>query len=178
MMKGYRLLRSFLAALLITSVLPLVHADDALTYRDVVKTQIENLSQPAPSRFSSAQPSQQQLAELAAAGVKHIISLRPASELEWNEREVVESLGMTFHNVPVAVPDGINLESAEEFSRVLESIGGEPVLMHCASGNRVGAMVALKHGADTGDLDTAVTLGKAWGMTRLESMVREKLTTE
>lgn len=82
---------------------------------------------------------------------------------------------MTFHRLPVAGADGINHDNAENFSQLLAEIGDEPALVHCASGNRVGAMVALKHGADTGDVDTAVTLGQAWGLTVLEDMVRDKL---
>jgi len=82
---------------------------------------------------------------------------------------------MTYHNVPVSVPDGIDQDNANAFSQLLADIGDEPTLMHCASGNRVGAMVALKHAQETGDVETAVTLGKAWGMTRLEDMVRNKL---
>lgn len=155
-------------------------AADEPTYRQIVETQVDNLSQPAANRFSSAQPSQEQLAALAAAGVKHIVSLRPASELDWDERAVVESLGMKFHNVPVSVPDGISQDNAEAFSQVLADIGDDAALLHCASGNRVGAMMALKHGHDTGDVETAVTIGKAWGMNMpgLENMVRNKLMAE
>lgn len=171
----YRKFSVLVVVSLLLSVGQLVFAADAPTYRQIVETQVENLSQPEANRFSSAQPTQEQLAALAEAGVKHIVSLRPASELDWDERAVVESLGMTYHNVPVSVPDGINQDNANAFSQLLADIGDEPTLMHCASGNRVGAMVALKHGQETGDVETAVTLGKAWGMTRLEDMVRNKL---
>lgn len=160
------------------SVTAVVQAAEDPTYRQIVETEVANLTQPAANRFSSGQPTQDQLAALAAAGVKHIVSLRPASELDWDERSVVESLGMTFHNIPVGVPDGINQENAEAFSQVLADIGEEPVLMHCASGNRVGALVALKHAQDTGDVETAITIGKAWGITVIEDMVRNKLAAE
>ncbi len=166
------------ALLLLAPVAQLAQAAQAPDYRQVSEIELENLSQPASNRFSSAQPSQAQLQALADAGVKHIVSLRPVSELDWDEQAVVESLGMTFHRVPVDVPNGINQNNAESLSQVLANIGDESALLHCASGNRVGAMVALKHGADTGDIETAVTLGQAWGMTRLETMVREKLQSQ
>ena len=49
-------------------------------------------------------------------------------------------------------------------------------LVHCASGNRVGALIALQHGLESGDVDAAIAEGKRWGLTRLEPVVRNALT--
>ncbi|MFC5577936.1 hypothetical protein ACFPOA_07935 [Lysobacter niabensis] len=51
-----------------------------------------------------------------------------------------------------------------------------PVLVHCASGNRVGAIVALRaawmEGRSTED---AIAIGKTWGLKGLEGEVRRRI---
>lgn len=150
-------------------------ASESPSFSQVSGIELENLRQPAVNRFSSGQPTQADLEALAAAGVKHIVSLRPASELEWDERAVVEGLGMTFHRVPVTVPEGISYDNASTLSQLLLDIGDEAALLHCSTGNRVGAMMALQHEKVTGDSETAVAIGKAWGITMppVENRVRD-----
>ena len=46
--------------------------------------------------------------------------------------------------------------------------------MHCASGNRVGALMAISSvELDGATVEDAIAVGKAWGLTRLEGRVRE-----
>jgi protein tyrosine phosphatase (PTP) superfamily phosphohydrolase (DUF442 family) len=54
----------------------------------------------------------------------------------------------------------------------------EPVLVHCGSANRVGALIALSEFSETGDLDKALEAGRAAGLTRLEGTVREVLEAQ
>ena len=142
----------------------------------IEKAEIMNLRTPAANVFSSGQPTQEQLQLLASSGVKHIISLRPASELDWDEAAMVKSLGMEFHNIPVAGAEGVTAENAKQLDNLLSSLNGQPLLVHCASSNRVGALRALTAAQKEGQaLESAVTTGKAWGLTGLEPAVREKL---
>lgn len=50
-----------------------------------------------------------------------------------------------------------------------------PVLIHCGSGNRVGAMLALIESLDGADDEQAIAAGKEGGLTRLEDVVRARL---
>lgn len=166
-------------AICLTPLAELSIAAESPNYAQISSIELENLRQPAVNRFSSGQPSQTDLEALAAEGVKHIVSLRPESELDWDEKAVVEGLGMTFHRVPVSVPEGINYDNADRLNQLLADIGDEATLLHCSTGNRVGAMMALTHGEETGDTDTAIAIGKAWGITmppvenRVRSLMQE-----
>ena len=50
-----------------------------------------------------------------------------------------------------------------------------PVLVHCASGNRAGALLALVQARDGAPVDQALQLGRDAGMTSLEAPTRALL---
>lgn len=143
----------------------------------IANAEILNLSNPEANVFASGQPTQEQLQLLASSGVKHIINLRPSSELDWDEAAYVKSLGMEYHNIPVAGAEGVTSENAQQLNDLLGSLNGQPLLVHCASSNRVGALRALTAGETNGAaLESAIATGKSWGLTSLEPMVRAKLS--
>jgi protein tyrosine phosphatase (PTP) superfamily phosphohydrolase (DUF442 family) len=77
----------------------------------------------------------------------------------------------------VAFPIGkgdITFEKAAELNALLEQYD-EPVLVHCASSNRVGALLALREFQASGDVKGALKAGREGGMTRLEKTVKEVL---
>ena len=134
---------------------------------------IRNLMRADESTFSSGQPTKEELKALSEAGVENIVSLRTEGEIDWDEKAYVESLGMTYHSLPVSGETGINMENAAELRGILDSVGDEATVLHCGSGNRVGALMALDAlNSNGGDIDSAVEVGKEWGLTRLESTVR------
>jgi protein tyrosine phosphatase (PTP) superfamily phosphohydrolase (DUF442 family) len=49
------------------------------------------------------------------------------------------------------------------------------VLIHCSSGNRAGALLALRAKLDGADNESALALGVAAGATRLQDTVKNKL---
>jgi protein tyrosine phosphatase (PTP) superfamily phosphohydrolase (DUF442 family) len=77
--------------------------------------------------------------------------------------------------LPVSGASGISYDNANALDRILADIDG-PVLLHCASSNRVGALLALRakmHGADTAN---ALALGIDAGLTSLQPVVEEALS--
>lgn len=140
--------------------------DVAIPYRfDVSETMV-----------AGGQPDAMQLRELAEAGVRHVINLRPVEEQGEDEAPVVERLGMGYHYLPVAGPQDVSRETVAKLDAVLREIGDEPTLFHCATSNRVGALLAL-HAAWHAGADTEVALeaGRRGGLTRLEPLVRQLL---
>ena len=140
---------------------------------------INNFRAPSGATLSTGQPTAAQLDSAARAGVKHVINLRTAGEeVAFNEAEVVESLGMRYYSIPVAGGGGINADNASALSRILSDIEGEPVIVHCATGNRVGGLMAFSALADGASIDEAMAEGERWGMTseRLQGLVRESLS--
>ncbi|TQV78776.1 hypothetical protein FKG94_12200 [Exilibacterium tricleocarpae] len=143
----------------------------------IEQAQITNLTATDAASFTAGQPTEAQFQTLAEAGVKHIVNLRTAGELDWDEQAHVQSLGMEYHHIPVAGATGVNSDNARKLQQLLSGLDGEPVLVHCGSGNRVGALVALAEGETNGsDIEAAIAEGKRWGLTRLEPVVREKLS--
>ena len=86
---------------------------------------------------------------------------------------MVESKGLTYHQLPVAGAAGVTFDNATKLKQILDGLEGDTVLVHCASGNRVGGLVALQALTDGEDIETAIAKGRDWGMTRLEVKVRQ-----
>ncbi len=157
----------------------LLTAVNAQDVNDVIlQSEIPNIANPEMKFYASGQPSKQQLEMLKMQGVTHIVNLRPHAEQDWDEKAYVESLGMNYYHIPVEGAEGINHENAAKLDMLLAQHQGEAMLVHCASGNRVGALIALNEGDDSASIDTAIATGKKWGLTGLEPVVREKLTQE
>lgn len=77
---------------------------------------------------------------LAQHGFKTIIDLRTEAEGTHEEKVAVEAAGMHYVNIPVTGA-GINDEQLAAFTKAIEA-ADTPVLVHCASGNRAGALWA------------------------------------
>lgn len=141
----------------------------------IAQLPIKNISNPVKYQFTGGQPTQEELSSLARLGIKHIINLRPKSEQTWNEPLYVKLQGMKYHSLPVAGISDININNANQLDSMLDKYSNEGVYVHCASGNRVGALIALHQGSITRNIDIAIEKGKRWGLTRLEPVVRDKL---
>jgi uncharacterized protein (TIGR01244 family) len=155
-------------------------ADDDKSVQWISKDAVANDTGVLPGSgvLSTGQPDADVLAAAAEAGYVAVIDLRTAKEDRGlDEEATVTELGMEYVSLPVAGADGINFENAAEFQRLIASFDG-PVLAHCGSGNRVGALVALGAKSDGASVDEAVSAGKAAGLTRSEKAVREKLESD
>lgn len=147
-----------------------------LDYDAIKALPIVNLSHPDQNVFAGGQPTQTEFQALANFGVKHIVNLRPAAEQDWDEGEFVRTLGMQYHSIPVAGASGITRENGALLAAALQKIGSAPVLVHCSSSNRVGALIAVHESFANGtDIEAAILEGRRWGLTRLEPLVRELL---
>ena len=128
----------------------------------------------------SAQPSAEALVKLPAAGVRTVINLRPPAETpDLDEKEVVEKAGMKYLSLPIAGAAGLTRENVAAFDRAMAGADEGKVLMHCASGNRVGAMMALRARWIQGKTaDEALAIGKGSGLKGLEGDVRSLLQAD
>ncbi len=140
--------------------------------------EIPNGRVPIEGLLSGGQPTPEHLEQAARAGYKTVINLRDPAEggFEWEE-ETTTRLGMRYVNLPVAGVSGLTRENVERLDAALgEALAEGPVLLHCGSGNRNGALLALREAWLRGaDPEKAIELGKAAGLTRLEGEVREIL---
>ena len=126
---------------------------------------------------AAGQPDEAGLKVFAESGYAAVIDLRTADEDRgMDEPAVVEDLGMDYVNLPIG-RDGITFANARALKDAIASYD-QPVLVHCASSNRVGALFALQAFSETGDAEQALEVGRAAGMTRLEETVKGLISAE
>ncbi len=148
--------------------------------KGLLEKRVPNLCEPAPARFSGGLPPVDSLAEMARAGLRTLVDLRPSSEWAGKDwRGDVEAAGIAFHQLPIDGIDDLDHERLERFWRYWSDDALCPVLIHCASGNRVGAAVALAaHRIDGQSPEAALALGEAAGLSRSREEVMARLATD
>ncbi len=149
------------------------------THVDVAAVVEAGTVMPVNGITSAGQPDEAALQVFANAGFTTVVDMRGPGEDRGldDEQATVEALGMEYVAFPIAGRDAISFDSARELDSLLEGIDG-PVLLHCGSGNRVGALLALRHSLQGADDEAAIQLGKDSGLTGLEGLVRERLDAE
>jgi protein tyrosine phosphatase (PTP) superfamily phosphohydrolase (DUF442 family) len=93
---------------------------------------------------TGAQPTDRAYAKAAANGFRSVLSLRASNEGVdlARERSLVEKTKMRYYNIPV-VPSAPRPEQADEFIRLVKDPSNHPMLINCASANRVGAFMMI-----------------------------------
>lgn len=133
---------------------------------------------PFPDVLTGGQPTLEQLTQAARNGYRTVINLRsPGEEGELPDEAVqVSELGMTYVAIPMMGRPDLTPENARALADALSGPDALPAIVHCKSGNRVGALFALKaHALDGEPPERALAIGHASGLTRLEPAVRELL---
>ena len=92
-----------------------------------------------PGLAFGGQPGPETLERLGDMGFRTIVNIRTEQEGAPDEGVVVKAQGLTFVWVPVS-PGTFSLEDVEAVEKVLDDPEAAPVLLHCASGNRVAAV--------------------------------------
>lgn len=124
--------------------------------------------------YAGGQPTPGDLARLAGDGVRTVINLRaPGESVEFDEAAEAARLGLRYVTIPIAGAGDLDRARVVQFGRELDAArnaGG--VLIHCASSNRVGAMVALDEAINRGGSpDASLERGRAAGLASLEPAV-------
>jgi uncharacterized protein (TIGR01244 family) len=88
---------------------------------------------------TGGQPSQKALLRLRALGFRTVIDLRTQGEGIRGEEAAVRAQRLRYVSVPVT-PGSFTLEDVNKVKAVLNDEKAAPVLLHCSSANRVGAV--------------------------------------
>lgn len=139
-----------------------------------IELQLSNMRQPQAHRIVSGAVGAQDLGRLRAAGVKQVIDLRTAEERQgFDEAGIAAGLGLHYHSIPIKGAQSLTRENVAKLDVLLDEARDEPTLLHCSSGNRVGALIALRAGwIDGQSTEAALAEGRRWGLTSLEGAVR------
>lgn len=144
--------------------------------QDALAESFDNAKFPDANTVVTGKLTPEKVAKAAEAGIEHIINLQPESELTFDEKAEVEAHGIQYTHLPISGADDLKQVNLLEFDKALRAHHGKKTLLHCGSGNRVGACVALRAGWLRGrKLDTALQRGKDHGLTSLEEEVRMRL---
>lgn len=137
---------------------------------------IANAVSPAPGVLSAGRLAPADIQRVRNAGVRQIIDLTPDAETpDFDEAAAARVAGIAYANLPLSGPSDLTPENVQAFDAMLRD-AKRPVLVHCASGNRVGAMAALRAAwVDGLSIEKAITIGKAWGLKGLEGEVRRRI---
>jgi uncharacterized protein (TIGR01244 family) len=138
---------------------------------------IPQLHRPGARIITGGQPAADAWPSLAKAGVTRVVNLRGDSELPGrNEAQEVRAAGMAYVHLPIDGPAGLGRPQADALWRALQA-GDGTVLVHCGTGNRCGALLALAqawHGGQ--DVESAIEFGRKAGLAGAEPVVRKLLS--
>ena len=168
--------RSFLLALATVIVSGCAQAPANVAPASAPTTAVK-LMEPLPGLYTAGQPAASDWKAIKARGVHIVVNLRTPGEMQGrDEGAEVRAAGMRYIDIPVAGADGINPSNARALHDALAPAHGNGVLVHCASGNRAGALLALEQ-ADFDGMPKAraLELGKHAGVTSLEVKLQQAL---
>lgn len=174
-MMSERPMRMFAAAMLATVLAACAgHATSALPAMTTTPAGTV-VKQPAPQLYVAGQPAEADWRAFADAGVATVINLRTAGEMKGRDaRAEVAAAGMRYLELPIDGAAAVTPENARRLGELLRDARG-PVLVHCASGNRVGGLLALLKAGEGMPAEQALVFGRSAGMTSTEGKVRDTL---
>jgi uncharacterized protein (TIGR01244 family) len=140
---------------------------------------IPNAAQPEDGLLLAGQPTAKQLKEAAKAGYKTVIDLRLLEEDRgFDEAKAARKAKLEYANIPVS-PHTLDGPTIKYFLTVLSN-AERPALVHCATGNRSGALyyawLVLENGmpeAQAMEQARAAGLGDPDLTARVEELVNE-----
>lgn len=106
-----------------------------------VAAQLARGSLPLPDVAAAGQLREEDIGRLAAAGYRAVIDLRhPDEPRGFDEAEAVRAAGLQYVNLPV-ISGRVTPEDFGRFRALLRDSANRPAVVHCATANRVGAML-------------------------------------
>lgn len=130
--------------------------------------------------YLAGQPSSADFAVARQDGVVSVVNLRLPSEIDFDEAVVVEGMGMRYHNPAFNSPETLSDKTLDLTRALLSNQAEQPMLVHCASANRVGAVWLAHRVLDDGvDFDHALEEAHQVGLRSapLEERVRAYISS-
>lgn len=126
---------------------------------------VTNGACPLPGVVTGGQPAASHLAALAKAGFTTVLDLRTESEARgFDEAAAMRANKLRYELLPVT-PASLDDATFDRFRALMKETGGKGVFVHCASGNRVGAVMIPWLVLDRGwSLERAISSAQAGGL--------------
>lgn len=101
--------------------------------------------------YMGGQPTEGDLESLAGRGVRRVINLRKDGEFkDYDERARAEALGLEYVSLQFSTPEELTDDVLARSRSLLSQSGSTGTLLHCGSGNRVGALWLAHRTLDEG----------------------------
>ncbi len=135
---------------------------------------IANYKRLSAGLAAAGTPDADAVLKLKALGFKTVIDLRTEGEGTAEEKAAVLRQGLRYVSVPIT-PATFSLDDARAVARLLDDPEAGPVLLHCASSNRVGGVYGVVQALKGKSLAEAEAAGREAGLksdAMLEAMRR------
>jgi uncharacterized protein (TIGR01244 family) len=138
-------------------------ASEEVPFGDKVSPAITKYNRLRPDIATAGPLKDGAINELKSLGFATILDLRGPDEGTDVEKRAVEAAGLRYLNIPVIdiVPSDYQVA---EFARIVEDASYFPLIIHCGSANRVGAMWTLYLARQGIPISIAVEEGRTIGM--------------
>ncbi|MCK7596915.1 protein tyrosine phosphatase family protein [Microbulbifer sp. CAU 1566] len=138
-------------------------APSQVPFGDKMGAEVLNYNRLRPQLATGGSIDLAQVESLKNKGFKTIVDLRTPEEGTVEEQTAVEAAGMVYVNLPVS-KGAPSDQLIAQLGKILENADAAPVLLHCASGNRVGAVWAIYRARQGIPLEIAIEEGRTAGM--------------
>lgn len=132
-------------------------------FGDKMGAEVANYNRLRPHLATGGSIDLAEIPSLKEKGFRTIIDLRTPEEGTEEERKAVEAAGMTYVNLPIAKGAPSDAQIAR-LGELIEDSNAAPLLLHCASGNRVGTAWAIYRVRKGIPLEIAIEEGRTTGM--------------
>jgi uncharacterized protein (TIGR01244 family) len=139
---------------------------------------VPNLQNPRYQIYTAGQPNEEGFQYASKIGVKSVINVLPEKEWLKGEEQMVTNNNMTYNKFPFD-PADLNMATIQKFGQLLQS-QQKPVLIHCSTGNHVGALwFAYRVLAEKAALGVALKEAREIGLTpEMENAIFDRVLQE
>jgi uncharacterized protein (TIGR01244 family) len=157
------------------AALPGVASSAEVPFGDKVGASVVNYDRTTPFIATAGLLQEGAVAELKALGFTAILDLRGPEEGTAAERAAVEAAGLKYFNIPVTDRAPTD-EQVRQFAVLAEDPANYPLMVHCVSANRSGAIWTLYRVSRGVPFEIAIEEGRTAGLKpSREQAVRARL---
>jgi len=143
----------------------------------VPRLRLPSAAVPYNDIVTGGQPTKESLIGAARAGVRTVIDLRTEAENPPHKTELrwARDNRMDYIRLPIEHEDGLTRKNVEKFAKLMRK-ADHPLLIHCDTSERTGAMIALRAFFVLGrSAEDSVAVGRVAGLKDYELFVRERV---
>ena len=156
-------MKTVLSLVLLSLSLHLSAEEGQVPFGDRVGSLVLNYNRTTPTIATAGTIREGGLQRLQSLGFKSILDLRTQAEGTDKERQAATELGFNYANIAIA-RESPTEQQLDRFSSWVENGDHYPLLIHCASANRVGTLWAMHRITRGAPLAEALLEGRTIGM--------------